>query len=154
MKIISGGQTGADIGALLWAKDHGFHTGGWMPHGFRTDDGPCPHYADLYNMRCTRSYDYPPRTRLNVLDSDYVLVIGNPFSPGCKLTIKLARSTHTPCLIVAWPDSPRHWVSSIRLFQLAIAQIKPSALMVAGNRERKNPGIATATMLFLSEALL
>jgi hypothetical protein len=130
MKIISGGQTGADIGALLWAREHGFSTGGWMPHGFRTDDGPCPYYADLYNMRTTKSYDYPPRTRLNVLE------------------------TQTPCLIVLWPDSPSHWRSSIRLFQIAITQNKPHVLMVAGNRERKNPGIATATMLFLSDALL
>jgi hypothetical protein len=154
MKIISGGQTGADIGALLWAKEHGFPTGGWMPHGFRTDEGPCPHYADLYNMRTTKSYDYPPRTRLNVIDADYVLIIGNHHSPGGKLTTKLARSTQTPCFIVMWPDSRNHWVSSIRLFQLALTQIKPSVLMVAGNRERKNPGITTATMLFLSDALL
>jgi len=38
--IISGGQTGADEAALRWAKSRGLRTAGYMPHGFRTENGP------------------------------------------------------------------------------------------------------------------
>ena len=41
-KIISGGQTGADYGALLAAHALGLETGGWAPKGWRTEDGPKP----------------------------------------------------------------------------------------------------------------
>ena len=39
-KIISGGQTGADMGALLAARDLGMESGGVAPKGWRTEDGP------------------------------------------------------------------------------------------------------------------
>lgn len=32
--VISGGQTGADFGALLAARDCGIETGGWAPKGW------------------------------------------------------------------------------------------------------------------------
>ena len=47
-KIISGFQTGADIGGILAAKRLGLETGGTMPKGFRTEDGPRPEFAELY----------------------------------------------------------------------------------------------------------
>ena len=39
MKIISGGQTGADLGGLEGARDAGIETGGWAPAGYRTEIG-------------------------------------------------------------------------------------------------------------------
>lgn len=42
VRIISGGQTGADQGALVAAKQLGIETGGWTPRGFLTEAGPCP----------------------------------------------------------------------------------------------------------------
>jgi hypothetical protein len=36
--IVSGGQTGADRGGLLAAKELGIDTGGWMPHGLMCED--------------------------------------------------------------------------------------------------------------------
>ena len=44
--IISGGQTGADQAGLLAAQALGLQTGGWAPHGWRTDAGPAPWLAD------------------------------------------------------------------------------------------------------------
>ena len=41
-KIISGGQTGADLGALVGARRVGIETGGTAPKGFRTDRGLQP----------------------------------------------------------------------------------------------------------------
>ena len=39
-KIISGGQTGADREALETARDLGIETGGFVPKGWLTEDGP------------------------------------------------------------------------------------------------------------------
>ena len=73
MKIISGGQIGADIAALRAAKRLGLETGGWMPKGFRTKDGDHPEYAQEYGMMETQTYDYPRRTKLNVIEADCTL---------------------------------------------------------------------------------
>jgi hypothetical protein len=47
-RIITGGQTGADQAA--WRAAHAFAipTGGWMPLGFLTEDGPRPEFAELH----------------------------------------------------------------------------------------------------------
>ena len=37
--IISGGQTGADRGALDFAIKHGYPHGGWAPRGRQAEDG-------------------------------------------------------------------------------------------------------------------
>ena len=41
-KIISGGQTGADQGALDAAIKYNFPHDGWIPKGRLTEDGPLP----------------------------------------------------------------------------------------------------------------
>ncbi len=46
-KIISGGQTGADIAALDVALRHSFPHGGWCPKGRRSLDGAIP---DRYRL--------------------------------------------------------------------------------------------------------
>jgi len=45
-KIISGGQTGADQGAIDAAIKYSFLYGGWIPKGRLTENGPLP---DKYN---------------------------------------------------------------------------------------------------------
>lgn len=75
MKIISGGQTGVDIAALRAAKKLGVETGGWMPLGWLTKDGPKPEYEKLYNMRECPLEGYPIRTEFNVSCSDGTLRI-------------------------------------------------------------------------------
>ncbi len=41
-KIVSGGQTGVDRGALVAALDLGFPYGGYVPKGRRAEDGIVP----------------------------------------------------------------------------------------------------------------
>ena len=62
LKIISGRQTGVDIAALRAAKCMGLQTGGWMPMGFRTLDGPHPEYAEEFGMFAHRASNYSART--------------------------------------------------------------------------------------------
>jgi hypothetical protein len=38
-KIISGGQTGADIAGIDAAIEHGLSYGGWLPKGRKTEKG-------------------------------------------------------------------------------------------------------------------
>ena len=42
LKIVSGGQTGADRGGLLAAMDLGLDWGGWAPKGWRSEDCTIP----------------------------------------------------------------------------------------------------------------
>jgi hypothetical protein len=42
IRIVSGGQTGADRAALDWAIRRGAEHGGWCPKGRRALDGPLP----------------------------------------------------------------------------------------------------------------
>lgn len=99
MKIISGGQIGADIAALQWAKSVGFETGGWMPRNFKTKDGPHPEYEELYGMLQTHDGGYPERTRLNVMTGDVTLRFGTNFnSYGERCTARFIRELKKPHL--------------------------------------------------------
>ena len=70
-KIVSGGQTGADQGALSACVQAGFPYGGWIPKGRRTEKGKVP---ARYRMRQHWSRHYPPRTEKNVADSDGTVI--------------------------------------------------------------------------------
>lgn len=88
-RVISGGQCGADIAALKTAKRFGIETGGWMPSGFKTLDGPRPQYKTLYNVTEHASWAYPDRTACNVRDSDGTMRFAADFnSPGEVCTRK------------------------------------------------------------------
>src|SRR5262249_19387201 len=90
-KVISGGQTGADQGALRSAKKAGIATGGWMPKGFLTEDGPRPEFAEWFGMQEHWSPRYPPRTEMNVADSDVTLWFGVGDSAGYWCTAHACR---------------------------------------------------------------
>ncbi len=134
-KIISGGQTGADRAALQWARAHGHPTGGWMPEGFRAEDGKHPEMAILYGMKQTMDWRYGPRTRLNVQEADKTLIFGNHNSPGCRLTIKFCEKFQKPYAVVKFPGR-FPIIAFIREFVYGV-----NVLNIAGNREQKNPGI-------------
>ena len=95
-KIISGGQTGADQGALDGARACRFPYGGAIPAGRKTETGPLP---DDYLMDELASGHYPVRTEKNVADADGTLIVSHgPLSGGSLLTFKIARDTRKPCL--------------------------------------------------------
>jgi hypothetical protein len=71
-RIISGGQTGVDRGALDAAIELGLPHGGWCPLGRRSEDGPI---AAHYCLRETDSPDYPDRTERNVREGDATLIL-------------------------------------------------------------------------------
>jgi hypothetical protein len=148
VRVISGGQTGADRAALVAARAAGIPTGGWMPRGFRAHDGLHPEFAEVYGVRETPSDRYPPRTALNVKESDGTLRFATDWnSPGEVLTLALCEQYAKPHFEVtpgsgATPADVAEWItaSAIRV------------LNVAGNAERTSPGIEDWVAEFLAEA--
>ncbi len=92
--VVSGGQTGADQGALDAALKLGHTCGGWCPMGRRSEAGRIP---DRYPLQEHTSTKYPARTEANVRDSDGTLIFtyGEP-TGGTALTVKLARLHRKP----------------------------------------------------------
>jgi hypothetical protein len=74
LKIISGGQTGVDRGALDSALALGVSCGGWCPAGRLAEDGTIP---ERYPLAELANAGYAERTARNVADSDGTLVISN-----------------------------------------------------------------------------
>jgi len=95
-KIISGGQTGADQGALDAAIKLGIPHGGWIPKGRPTENGKLP---DKYKLKEMPTKSYPKRTEQNVIDSDGTLIITHgKLTGGSKLTQKVAKKHDRPCI--------------------------------------------------------
>ena len=147
-KIISGGQTGADQGGLEAAISLGIPTGGKMPKGFLTENGPGPELARKYNMQELISPEYAPRTRYNVVDSDATVIFGKLSSPGSKTTLKMCKNSKRPWLVIEDFNE-----FNLALFKSFIQRYKVNTLNVAGNRESRNHGIQKKVCKFLTEAL-
>jgi hypothetical protein len=76
-RVITGGQSGADLGAWNSARNAGRRAAGEMPSGFLTEDGPRPEYAVIYGATAGATDAYPERTRANVAASDAALIAGH-----------------------------------------------------------------------------
>ena len=97
LKIVSGGQTGADQAALDWAIANGFSHGGWCPAGRRSENGKI---QEIYRLEETPETKYQVRTAQNVLDSDATVIfsIEPRLSGGSLLTRKIAEQEGKPVL--------------------------------------------------------
>lgn len=97
-KIVSGGQTGADRGALEAAIYCDLPHGGWCPKGRKAEDGIIP---DKYLLQEIASADYIKRTEANVVDSDATLVFTYGHATGGSMrTLELAKAHGRPCVHV------------------------------------------------------
>ena len=88
--VYCGFQTGVDQAGARAAEAADLITSGWMPRGYRTEDGPRPHFAEQYGAREHASPEYPPRTEANVLEADTTIWYGPEGSPGYWCTRKAA----------------------------------------------------------------
>ena len=77
VELISGGQSGADRGAMDAAKQCGVKVGGWCPKGGWAEDFPTPPgVLELYpSMRETPLSDVMQRTEWNIRDSSCCVVL-------------------------------------------------------------------------------
>ena len=149
-KIVSGGQTGADQGALSACAQVDFPYGGWIPKGRRTEKGKVP---ARYRMRQHWSRHYPPRTEKNVKDSDGTVIFtyGKP-DGGSLLTIAFAKQHGKPCLKVDLNQAPDAVVA--RVVRWIKRNLPDGAVLnVAGSRRSKAPGIHLAVRRTMRDVL-
>ena len=140
--IRSGGQTGADRGALDAARVAGVPICGWCPKGGWAEDLPEPPglLAAYPELSETPSADPTQRTEQNVRDSDATLIIcpsDLSSSPGTAATARFAQVHNKPLCVVEDADEGslekvRAWITSLET---------PLDLNVAGPRESEYPGI-------------
>jgi hypothetical protein len=143
-KIISGGQTGADQGGLQGAKDAGIATGGYAPLNFLTDDGYQPDLAEKYGL-VDSGLGYLGRTELNVKNSDVTIWFGNTISPGYHATRKAMHKFQKNMYVFS--------ELSGGLDTVVVIFKGYDVINIAGNRERKNPGIFEITRAVVKNAL-
>jgi hypothetical protein len=146
--IISGGQTGADQAGWRAARAFGIATGGGMPKGFLTADGPRPEFAVRYGAAEMLTDSDLARTEQNVQDSEATLWFGATTTACAQATVGACQRLGKPCLPV-YPGAafePAHvatWITENRI----------RTLNVAGNSEREEPGIGDRVEQFLGEVL-
>jgi len=136
-KIISGGQDGVDLGALVAAKASKVRTGGWAPKGYRTAHGLDTTLHALYGLTEHTSPLYPPRTKLNVLSSDATLIIAsNVSSAGTALTVRECAVNKKPYKVLEI-DKKRDWMLQLNVEEVAdwVVKHQVEVLNVAGNHE-------------------
>ncbi|MEQ5837820.1 putative molybdenum carrier protein [Marinobacter sp. NFXS9] len=97
LKIISGGQTGADRAALDAALEAGFPIGGSCPAGRKAEDGPISLDYGLEEV----NGGYRQRTKRNILDADGTLIFYESYlSGGTELTVEFCIRLKKPYKLI------------------------------------------------------
>lgn len=166
--VISGGQTGVDLGALKGATELGIKTGGFAPYQFLTEKGKQKNLLSSYGLiedislrystkpiedyKDLARQSYRSRTELNVIFSGGTIVFDltnnyqkrGKLTPGSQLTVNSCKKYGKPYLINPSPSQFKTWVT--------LNNIK--ILNVAGNRESVSPYSEEMTYEFLYENLI
>jgi len=150
-KIISGGQTGADIAAVDAAIACGFPYGGELPKGRRREGGRVP--TGYLEFTVSVAYDYRVRTKTNVLRADGTLVFskGKP-KTGTAETVSLAKKNGKPCMVINTLDSTGMIPTSVLIHNF-VKEHNIKVLNVAGPRESKTPGIYDVVFKTITQLL-
>jgi Circularly permutated YpsA SLOG family len=161
LRVVSGGQTGADRAALDAALECGIEVGGWVPKGRLAEDGVI---SDIYpNLKEADTQDPARRTELNIRDSDATLILSHgKLIGGSEVTKNKADETRRPCKhidlgktvpatrdCITQPQLTREELaaeqSAITEIEEWLSAVKPRVLNVAGPRASEDPGIYDAT---------
>lgn len=161
-KIISGAQTGSDIGGLKASKQLGIETGGTIPKGWKTAEGSKPEYGQEFNLTEDDSSNYVPRTMKNVDNADATIAVIWGKSVGTGKTIGYAQTGkwqygpqktkldgYKPVLVITTKD-PAVAAQQVQQF---IKDTGAKSLNIAGHREGSQPGIEKFTTDVLVQAL-
>lgn len=153
--VVSGGQTGADLGGWFAAEKHKIKTAGWMPPGFENEMGSYKGYAKRFGARDLDAFNYilpggrfdfeqalRDRTALNAALADLTLWFGKTNTAGYWCTRTATVKAGKRFIEVGGHYTP----SSLGLLLDALGV---ESINVAGNRESHNPGIHQKTFEFL-----
>lgn len=181
--IVSGGQTGADRAGLRAAREMGLRTGGWMPKGFRTEEGADPETAQKYGLQEMPTTGYKERTMANANMGDatvaFLLVNEPAMGNGTRKTVGYClhgkwckplheeewasmKAQHRPVLVI---DASRwnvqanrdplsgHWLEDAAALRAFVTRHAVTTLNVAGHREFAGGTWETTVFKFLLYAL-
>lgn len=150
LRIVSGGQTGADRAALDWAIANQIPHGGWCPKGRKAEDGII---ASCYNLTETPLSEYSERTQWNVRDSDGTVVfsICEEIFAGTLLTVELAKKSEKPYIHLHRKLTYRNIINQ---FQLFLLKFEIANLNVAGSRASDKPEVYQFAREILDRAFL
>lgn len=155
-KIVSGGQTGVDQGALKAAIACKLLHGGWCPPDKICENGVIPPSFKLVETQVEVS-DLAPdiprslRTELNVRDSDGTLVIrnrDNNIDKGTNWSIQCTKHYNKPLLEISIGEL------KIEEIQSWIVANNISILNVSGPSESSVPGIEYLVFKFISSLIM
>ncbi len=135
MRIISGGQTGADQGALGAAIKLKIPHGGFCPMNRRCETGTIP---PRFTLTSIPDRSYAARTARNVEAADATIIFTSKVSPGTVCTIRAAERRHKPYLCLNPAMLTADLAELIRAF---LREHKVEVLNVAGHRESQHPGM-------------
>jgi len=135
-RIVSGGQTGVDRGALDAALAADFTCGGWCPAGRTAEDGTIPQRYPVVELA---DAGYRERTIRNVVDSDATLIVYfEDLHGGTELTLLACIRREKPYKLIDGAE-----ISCARAADLALAFVAKhaaSSLNIAGPRASHAPG--------------
>lgn len=157
VRIISGGQSGVDYGALLGARSIGIPTGGFAPRGWKTEIGSRPELGSLYNLiQCDGGYK--ERTCMNIEAADATLIIV-PGGAGTRLTIRECKARDAVYNTLKYDDIRvasnllHKWITYDLDDVFDTDVTDELTLNIAGPRESKQKGITRWTTQLVRSAL-
>jgi hypothetical protein len=149
IRIISGGQTGVDRGALDAAMDAEVACGGSCPAGFLAEDGQIP---ERYPLTELQSANYSDRTLRNVLDADgTVLIYMDRPTGGTEYTLLECLQNKKPYLLL---DAGELEVgrAAQRIHEF-VSEQAIEVLNIAGPRASAAPDLRDYTYIVISSFL-
>ncbi len=148
LRLVSGGQTGADRAALDAALAAEFPCGGWCPSRRQAEDGPIPAHYPLQEL----NGGYSVRTLANVKHSDATLIVyRDSISGGTASTLRFCKQQQRPYLLI---DSAQLDIQqAVAMIEQFIAQHQVETLNVAGPRASGCPSIYAVTREVLDRVI-
>jgi hypothetical protein len=153
-KIITGGQTGVDIGAMDAAIESGISTGGWCPPGCTNESGIVPAQYLLKETEAEMSSLAPEiarslRTARNVEEADAVLIMLPEVIPADEGTIWTLQSAIIKGKPLLQVDPAEH--KSVGRVIEWLTRFRPETLNIAGPPESHATGICLLSYAFMME---
>lgn len=148
IKIISGGQTGADRAAFDFALENDFEIGGFVTKNRLAEDGGI---SEKYpNLIETGTEDYSERTEMNIKNSDATLILSHgELKGGSLLTKEFAEKYKKPFLHIDFSALPVE--QAARKTQKWLDSIDCKTLNVAGSRASEDAEIYDKAKIFLQK---